>query len=324
MELIERYIYAVSRHLPENQRADVADELRGLIEDTLEEKGSRSKKTVHEVLVELGDPELFVLQYRDTKQYLIGPKLFGMYLKALKLTAAIGLPIGLAISLISQIIEQPDNIPGFFVALVGSVVAIGIQIVFWVTLVFFVLERSNVDGKELAKENPWTPEMLPEVTTKRQIPLSDVIGDMIWYAIIIALPLLSQSVLVAYTDNQSVPFFNPQIAPLWIGIIVAIGIVGFVKSALKLRVRNWTLGLASFNIAFALIFSAALIALPITTQLINPAFITLLDTHINTANLAEITKAVNWTVGISIAATVGMYLYEAFNSMRLALSTKKA
>jgi hypothetical protein len=36
MEMIDRYVYAVTKRLPEKQREDVSDELRGLIEDMLE------------------------------------------------------------------------------------------------------------------------------------------------------------------------------------------------------------------------------------------------------------------------------------------------
>ncbi len=37
-ELIKRYIYAVTKHLPENKRQDVGRELESLIEETLAER----------------------------------------------------------------------------------------------------------------------------------------------------------------------------------------------------------------------------------------------------------------------------------------------
>ena len=37
-ELIERYIYAVTRHMPSDMKKDVADELTSIIQDMLEEK----------------------------------------------------------------------------------------------------------------------------------------------------------------------------------------------------------------------------------------------------------------------------------------------
>lgn len=41
MDLINRYIYAVTQKLPESQRADIEKELQGLVEDMLEDQGSR-------------------------------------------------------------------------------------------------------------------------------------------------------------------------------------------------------------------------------------------------------------------------------------------
>ena len=76
MNLIERYIYAVTRHLPVDQREDVADELKSMIEDQLDEIGSRSKKDVEKVLISLGDPENLARRYKGGKQYLIGPAFY--------------------------------------------------------------------------------------------------------------------------------------------------------------------------------------------------------------------------------------------------------
>lgn len=321
MELTERYIYAVVRHLPESQREDVANELRGLIEDTLDEKGSRSKKTINEVLTELGDPELLARQYRGAPQYLIGPKYYSIYLQALKMTFAIGLPIGGVIVAIDQIVKQPESIIGFFIALVGGLVMISIQILFWLTALFVIFERTNVDTKDL-KTTPWTPDMLPEISMKRQIPLSDAVGDMVWYALIIALPLIAQPLIGAHVDGQTTPFFNPQIPTLWIVVFVALGVVGFVKAYIKLRLHRWTTGLAAFNAAFSVIFVGALLALVSTVQLVNPAFITLLDTHIDTASFAQVAQWVNWSVGITIGAMVVAMLYDAGRAIWLARNTK--
>ena len=58
MELIERYIYAVSRRLPVSQRADIEQELRTLIEDMIQERchGEAGQEQIMALLKELGDP----------------------------------------------------------------------------------------------------------------------------------------------------------------------------------------------------------------------------------------------------------------------------
>lgn len=72
MEMIERYIYAVTQKLPQAQRKDIADELQGLIEDMLEGRvgGDNIKKSdVVEVLLELGSPRELADKYRSSKKY---------------------------------------------------------------------------------------------------------------------------------------------------------------------------------------------------------------------------------------------------------------
>jgi hypothetical protein len=317
MSLIERYIYAVTQDMPEDQRDDVADELRGIIEDSLDDKGSRSKKHIKEVLIAMGDPTSLAYRYKGTNQYLIGPDLYGVYVRALKLTLSIGLPIGSIISLIAHITQQPESIIGLIVSVVGTICAIGIQILFWVTLIFFIFEKTNVKEKDLNKNNAWTPEMLPEITSKRQIPIFESVSDIVWYCLLILLPFIAQPLVGVHLDGQVTPIFNPQILSIWIPIALTFGVIGLMKSILKLQLRNWTRGLTIFNVLFALAMSVALAVLPFTTQFINPAFMTLLDTYITTSNLAEITAAANWTAAIVIVIVIFAYLYDAVNSIRL-------
>lgn len=55
MEMMERYIYAVTRKLPQSQREDIGKELRGLIEDMLEERvpiGTVTEKDLEDVLID--------------------------------------------------------------------------------------------------------------------------------------------------------------------------------------------------------------------------------------------------------------------------------
>lgn len=73
MELIERYIYAVSRRLPVSQRADIEQELRTLIEDMIQERchGEVGQEQIMALLKELGDPAYLAGQYREEQKYLI-------------------------------------------------------------------------------------------------------------------------------------------------------------------------------------------------------------------------------------------------------------
>ena len=83
-DLIERYLYAITRRLPAKQRADVAEELRTLISDMLDERcGSLppTAKDVRVVLTELGTPGEMVRKYTSGEgECLIGQPYYAQYL----------------------------------------------------------------------------------------------------------------------------------------------------------------------------------------------------------------------------------------------------
>ena len=83
--MIDRYIYDVTRRLPKNQRQDIDAELRGLIEDMVEERSPQPEKSdLEAVLTELGRPSALAAKYRGSKRFLIGPELFDVYFLVLK------------------------------------------------------------------------------------------------------------------------------------------------------------------------------------------------------------------------------------------------
>lgn len=91
-DLIERYLYAITRRLPAAQRADVADELRTLISDMLDERCgglAPAPKDVRVVLTELGTPSEMVRKYTDSeRKCLIGQPYYEQYLFVLKIVLA--------------------------------------------------------------------------------------------------------------------------------------------------------------------------------------------------------------------------------------------
>ena len=66
IELMERYIYQVTKRLPQSQRKEAAMELRELISDMAE------SESVEEALTKLGAPDKFAEQYGDHARHLIG------------------------------------------------------------------------------------------------------------------------------------------------------------------------------------------------------------------------------------------------------------
>ncbi len=111
MKLIDRYIAEVGKHLPSKNRADIEAEIRSTLEDMLDERVQASgakdpadEATVLQLLKEYGSPRDVAATYQTHQyQYLIGPRLFPIFERVIRIIFAIvagasliGLAVGLA------------------------------------------------------------------------------------------------------------------------------------------------------------------------------------------------------------------------------------
>src|ERR1700694_3942615 len=84
MELLDRYLQAVKKHLPLGRQDDIIAELRANMESQLEDKESALGRPMtlgesEDWLRQMGSPIQLALQYQH-QQYLIGPSIYPMYL----------------------------------------------------------------------------------------------------------------------------------------------------------------------------------------------------------------------------------------------------
>ncbi|HLR66794.1 MAG TPA: hypothetical protein VK105_06585, partial [Virgibacillus sp.] len=122
MDLVDRYIYAVTQKLPQAQRRDIADELHGLIEDMRDERAETSKTSendIEEVLLELGNPRELADKYRGTKRYLIGPNIFDTYILILKIVLIVISSL-IGVGFLIQTILNPISILDYFIDMIVS------------------------------------------------------------------------------------------------------------------------------------------------------------------------------------------------------------
>lgn len=82
-EWIERYVREVSRHLPKGSRADVAEELRSLLAEQVEERIAVADRPAEEIALEViggfGEPSEVAGRYAPDRALLIGPRLFPVF-----------------------------------------------------------------------------------------------------------------------------------------------------------------------------------------------------------------------------------------------------
>ncbi|WP_052158875.1 hypothetical protein [Halobacillus sp. BBL2006] len=271
MDLINLYVYEVTRRLPERIQDDVALELRSTIEDMLQEEGY-TEKDVKDVLQNLGNPATLASRYKDSPSHLIGPPFYESYLSVLK----ISLPIALTISLIALAAGEIVSYDGeaslisVLLTIAGKVastaIEVGIQLFFWVTLTFIVIERTVSSEKlpETTFGKKWTPDQLKDKTIvpkKRAISRWEVFWGLLWTAIWASVYFNATHLISIYTfdDGQAglkqiTPIFNEEVLLSYWPFIVLLIIVEVALSIYKWRSRQWSNKLAAANLLSHLLF----------------------------------------------------------------------
>ncbi len=285
MELIDRYVYAVAHRLPERQRKEIERELRGLIEDMLEERegnGESRKDAVETVLRELGDPRELADKYRGRPKYLLAPEFTDAYIAVLKVVAgSIGLVLGIVF--VIESVLDPWNILDHFVDGIVSFITVAMPQGFaWLTAVFMALSLAGVDGKkwdEYSGKEPWSPSQLPEVPDeKRRIPLSDPISSVVFIIFFTALFVLFSDKFGIYLQAEGggrtvVPFFSEEGIRQYAWGFVAVAAATILLNVWKLRGRRWTPRLAWTHLAIQTLASVFLVFVFMDNTVYNPTFV---------------------------------------------------
>ncbi|WP_404450627.1 hypothetical protein LG329_09735 [Virgibacillus necropolis] len=276
METINRYIYAVTQRLPQSQREDISIELRGLIEDMLDERTQdkdATDKDVEEVLLELGNPKHLAQQYRGSKRYLIGPEFFDTYICVLKIVLC-SIIISMGVIFAIEIILNPIAILDHFVGFIVSMVTTIPQAIGWVTIGFVLIDYfGGVKAEDLKIEKTWKPsDLSPIPNPKRQIKRSEPIVSIVFYVLVIMLFAFSSNYFGIYVfkdDELSsvIPFLNEETFSSYLLFIILILGISILKESLKLITGEWTLKLVLYTV---LIHAVSLIA--VFFMITGPAF----------------------------------------------------
>jgi len=329
MNLIEVYIQEVTRRLPEKNREDIALELRSSIEDMLPD--DYREKDVKEVLEKLGSPVTLASGYRDRPMHLIGPRYFDVYVTLLKMI----LPITAVISLISMIAEYFIGYGGGEVVInvvmrllgegIWRIIEVGIQVFFWLTIVFAILERTDKGKDEqplTASLKKWTPDDLkniPYIPKKKAISKFEVFGGLMWTAIWATLYFYANHLLGVYEGGRDglefvTPSLNQEVLlRYWPIIVIMIGLE-IALSLYKLIKGKWTKKMAICNSVLQLMATIVFIVILINPNLLSKDFITYMtDLFTITAN-----QLTTWIVGGGIFIFILSAAISVFDGFRKA------
>ncbi|MGE7837323.1 hypothetical protein [Viridibacillus arvi] len=295
MELIDKYIYEVTRRLSQKDRAAIALELKATIEEML--PSDFTEEDVKEALVKLGDPAVLAKNYQEKPRYLIGPLYYQSYISLLKMIV----PIAMTIALISFVIDFAFSYEGdealIMVVLtlvgngIGMMVEVAIQVFFWLTLIFALLERFAKDPKEeiLTGLKKWTLDDLNKVqlnTKHKSISKYAFFGSLVWTAIWVSIYFNADRLIGVYRNSEDdlifkYPTFNQQILnDFWI-LIVIIAIFGIALALYKRIQGQWTKKVVIFQTFYELISTAVFIIIITRPNIIEPEFTKYLLTYID-------------------------------------------
>jgi hypothetical protein len=281
MDLINRYVYAVTKGLPEKQREDIEKELRTLIEDMLDqcEDQETYEAKVNKVLVDLGDPEILANNYRDSKRFLISPQNYNTYVFILKIVfGAVFIGISIAV-FVGGIFSSQQNvneiIGGYFAAIFSGL----LQSFAWVTIAFAVAERKGVkilNGK--INKGTWNLSQLPLIPQKKAvIPRREPIVSIIFTTILLTVFYFAPQYIAVYisreaADTQIIPVFNLDVLKGYKYLIVAIFILSIAKELIKLISGRWTARVSSLFAGFSIISTILILVIFLNNSVWNSNF----------------------------------------------------
>ena len=333
MKLIDAYIYEVIRRLPEKMRDDIALQLRSTIENMLPENYSEAE--VKHALATLGNPVKLASSYRDTPKYVIGPNVYDAYIGTIKVVVPWAIFITLLVHIVESIVLFTGEVAllsaiiKVFATTLASIISVLLQVLFWITIAFVIIERTNgLRGRiPLTKDTQgWTPDELKHTTIikgEKNIPISDIAFSLFGTTLLTILYFNANRLAGIYQSNDNgklefmTPVFNQETLLSYWPIIVFLIVLEILLNLYKLKTRKWTIPLASMNTIVHLLSTIAFIFIVSNPNLIHEAFIPhIADTmQITSFTVATFMDRIVWG---SIVIIIVTNIIDIFNSFRKA------
>jgi hypothetical protein len=269
MELVERYVAAVQRELPEAKRQDIGRELNANIMDQLdalkEQQGQLSEDDVAAVLKQMGRPKAVAYQFVPPNALVAAEDM-----PLLKHTLYMVLGVLFVLQVIGAtthwIGSSDGNLIRFLIQL-----AIGFmdEACFAFTVIVLSFAAVNNSGNRVARcaGKDWSPKDLPKADLGWQhISLSDIFTDLatcIFLLIVIWYPLWMNPADFA---ARSVNFTDTALLMLqWFSPVIVLSVL---LSLWQLQQRIWSRSLLLISIAVNAAFTVFLVVLAFSGPLL--------------------------------------------------------
>lgn len=320
MKAIERYIYAVTEHMPEDIRADVSKELRANIEDMLPENPTQAD--VYRVLEEeLGNPWKLAEEYNPRKRYLIGrdligPALYNKYLSVLKVVLGIVISVLVSITMLVWVLNPPidggiaEIIAGFLADVAGAVVQGALHGAIWVTISFVVLEKTGIGGYK----KKWSPQDLPALPVGKKgiISRGETIFAMCCTILFAAVIVFQPQVIALYFKSEAglveTPLFALDRLQEFLPVIILFTVIQLGIFVWKYVAKRWSIPLAITHAAYNAALCVLLVVMLRDSSLFNDEFFSAMAAyfHVPLSQIDTIwSRSITGFAAVFIAISVG-------------------
>lgn len=299
--LTDRYVWGVLRSVPEAQRPDLEPEIRALIADAIDARtrsghaDGSAGAVERAVLTELGDPEVLAARYTDRTLYLIGPAFFLVWKRMLLTLLPVVVPIVAIVGMAAKSFAGDASIGDVIAAGITAAIGVAVQLVFWFTLVFALLERTADRSWDVGTQ--WTPDKLPALPAQGRPSLAELAlsaTGLVFAGVFIVWQQVAAPIAVG---GQTYPVFDPALWSFWLPwFLVVIGLE-LVFTGLLYRAGHWTWPFAVVNAILAAAFAIPALWLIQTDRLWNPAAIDALAS----VGFGDAIAPISVIIGLSIA-----------------------
>ncbi|MFV1467274.1 MULTISPECIES: hypothetical protein [Idiomarina] len=254
MDMVERYIAAVQRELPEKKRDDISRELKANILDQIDalesQQGSVSDAEVAGLLKAMGHPRKVALQFCPPTP-LVTAELMPLYLHTLYMVLGVLFVIS-TVEITGRWLGGAEmSLLLFMKGIAIDFLASGYFAFTTITIGFAVMSRSRTkETAEVAGTCKWSPEKLPAAGKSWQhISLQNIFSDLatlLFLVMLIWYPLWQP-------DSGTQSIFTEQALTIlrWFTPVIAIAMA---HSLWQLRTRLWTRNMLMLNIAVSAAF----------------------------------------------------------------------
>lgn len=275
-DLIDRYIYAVIKHMKSAMKKDVAAELETIIQDMLEERCedvTPTERDIKVVLTELGTPNELASKYKgETQDCLIGQPYYSLYVYVLKIVT-VCISGGM---LLAQIMAALTSHTIWYIAIYRTIGGIfgGILTGFaFVTLLFAFFYKKGIKVDRL---NDGIDNLPPVPQKSYRISKVDAIVGIVFSVIFTLVFLVCPQILcIAFVKNGVgvyEPLFNLEyIRQTWYFILV-FGILGVTRDSVRLIDGSYTKRVMLVTIITNIIDGALTIIWLLNDRIMNSGF----------------------------------------------------